>query len=151
MEAMDLMIPAAAAVRQDRSQLRSWCSSLSLCCAVAVQTRRDVSTVHTQLLTDDASGILLERSYRLRVVAGPDQGKEHMLDEGTTMVGTHADNDLVLTDATVVAVKPWNDGLDGAPRRASSSSLPDRCTLRCGELTSPAAGLDCRRLRGDIA
>ena len=24
-----------------------------------------------------------------------------MLDEGTTMVGTHADNDLVLTDATV--------------------------------------------------
>jgi DNA-binding NtrC family response regulator len=45
--------------------------------------------------------MLLERSFRLRVVAGPDQGKEHMLDEGTTMVGTHADNDLVLTDATV--------------------------------------------------
>jgi DNA-binding NtrC family response regulator len=60
-----------------------------------------VSSVHTQLLTDDASGLLLERSFRLRVVAGPDQGKEHMLDEGTTMVGTHADNDLVLTDATV--------------------------------------------------
>jgi two-component system, NtrC family, response regulator GlrR len=60
-----------------------------------------VSTVHTQLLTDDASGALLERSFRLRVVSGPDQGKEHMLDEGTTMVGTHADNDMVLTDATV--------------------------------------------------
>jgi DNA-binding NtrC family response regulator len=60
-----------------------------------------VSSVHTQLLTDDASGLLLERSFRLRVVSGPDQGKEHMLDEGTTMVGTHADNDLVLTDATV--------------------------------------------------
>jgi DNA-binding NtrC family response regulator len=60
-----------------------------------------VSSVHTQLLTDDASGLLLERSFRLRVVSGPDQGKEHMLDEGTTMVGTHVDNDLVLTDATV--------------------------------------------------
>ncbi len=60
-----------------------------------------MSTVHTQLLTDDASGLLVERSFKLRVVSGPDQGKEHMLDEGTTMVGTHADNDLVLTDATV--------------------------------------------------
>jgi DNA-binding NtrC family response regulator len=75
-----------------------------------------VSTVHTQLLTDDASGILLERSFRLRVVAGPDQGKEHMLDEGTTMVGTHADNDLVLTDATVsryhLEIRVRRDGIE---------------------------------------
>ena len=75
-----------------------------------------MSTVHTQLLTDDASGILLERSYRLRVVAGPDQGKEHMLDEGTTMVGTHADNDLVLTDATVsryhLEIRVRRDGIE---------------------------------------
>jgi DNA-binding NtrC family response regulator len=67
-------------------------------------------------LTDDASGILLERSYRLRVVSGPDQGKEHMLDEGTTMVGTHADNDLVLTDATVsryhLEIRVRRDGIE---------------------------------------
>ena len=76
----------------------------------------DVSTVHTQLLTDDASGVLLERSFRLRVVGGPDQGKEHMLDEGTTMVGTHADNDLVLTDATVsryhLEIRVRRDGIE---------------------------------------
>jgi DNA-binding NtrC family response regulator len=60
-----------------------------------------VSDVHTQLLTDDASGRLVERRYRLRIVGGPDQGKEHVLEDGTTMVGTHADNDLILTDATV--------------------------------------------------
>jgi DNA-binding NtrC family response regulator len=75
-----------------------------------------VSSVHTQLLTDDTSGILLERSFRLRVVAGPDQGKEHMLDEGTTMVGTHADNDLVLADATVsryhLEVRVRRDGIE---------------------------------------
>jgi two-component system, NtrC family, response regulator GlrR len=75
-----------------------------------------VTSVHTQLLTDDASGILLQRSYRLRVVAGPDQGKEHMLDEGTTMVGTHADNDLVLSDATVsryhLEIRVRRDGIE---------------------------------------
>ena len=60
-----------------------------------------MSDIHTQLLTNDASGALVERRFRLRVVAGPDQGKEHALEDGTTMVGTHADNDLVLTDATV--------------------------------------------------
>jgi DNA-binding NtrC family response regulator len=75
-----------------------------------------VSTVHTQLLTDDASGLLLERSFRLRVVSGPDQGKEHMLDEGTTMVGTHSDNDLVLSDATVsryhLEIRVRRDGIE---------------------------------------
>jgi DNA-binding NtrC family response regulator len=75
-----------------------------------------VSQIHTQLLTDDASGLLLERSFRLRVVSGPDAGKEHMLDEGTTMVGTHADNDLVLTDATVsrhhLEVRVRRDGIE---------------------------------------
>ncbi|HEY5924894.1 MAG TPA: sigma 54-interacting transcriptional regulator [Kofleriaceae bacterium] len=75
-----------------------------------------MTSVHTQLLTDDASGLLLERSFRLRVVAGPDQGKEHMLDEGTTMVGTHADNDLVLSDATVsryhLEIRVRRDGIE---------------------------------------
>ncbi|HEU4733624.1 MAG TPA: sigma 54-interacting transcriptional regulator [Kofleriaceae bacterium] len=60
-----------------------------------------MTDVHTQLLTDDTSGMLVERRYRLRIVAGPDQGKEHALEDGTTMVGTHADNDVVLSDATV--------------------------------------------------
>ncbi len=75
-----------------------------------------MSTVHTQLLTDDASGVLLERSFRLRVVSGPDQGKEHMLDEGTTMVGTHSENDLVLSDATVsryhLEIRVRRDGIE---------------------------------------
>ena len=75
-----------------------------------------MSTVHTQLLTDDASGLLLERSFRLRVVSGPDQGKEHMLDEGTTMVGTHTENDLVLADATVsryhLEIRVRRDGIE---------------------------------------
>jgi DNA-binding NtrC family response regulator len=75
-----------------------------------------VSQIHTQLLTDDASGVLVERSFRLRVASGPDQGKEHVLDEGTTMVGTHADNDLVLTDATVsryhLEIRVRRDGIE---------------------------------------
>jgi two-component system, NtrC family, response regulator GlrR len=75
-----------------------------------------VSEVHTQLLTNDASGLLVERRYRLRVVAGPDQGKEHVLDDGTTMVGTHADNDLVLSDATVsryhLEIRLRRDGIE---------------------------------------
>ncbi len=75
-----------------------------------------MTSVHTQLLTDDASGVLVERTFRLRVVSGPDQGKEHVLDEGTTMVGTHTDNDLVLTDATVsryhLEIRVRRDGIE---------------------------------------
>jgi DNA-binding NtrC family response regulator len=73
-------------------------------------------SLHTQLLTDDASGALVERRFRLRIVSGPDQGKEHVLDDGTTMVGTHADNDLVLTDATVsryhLEIRVRRDGIE---------------------------------------
>jgi DNA-binding NtrC family response regulator len=67
-------------------------------------------------LTDDASGLLVERSFRLRVISGPDQGRLHMLDEGTTMVGTHVDNDVVLTDATVsryhLEIRVRRDGIE---------------------------------------
>jgi DNA-binding NtrC family response regulator len=56
--------------------------------------------VHTSLYTG-VDGGLLERSFRLRVVGGPDAGLTHALDEGTTLVGTHHDNDVVLTDDTV--------------------------------------------------
>ena len=73
-----------------------------------------MSQVHTQLLTDDASGLLVERTYRLRIVSGPDQGKEHVLDEGTTMVGTHADNDVVRTRISRFAI--WT------PRTAPSTA-----------------------------
>ncbi|HEX4419280.1 MAG TPA: sigma 54-interacting transcriptional regulator [Kofleriaceae bacterium] len=75
-----------------------------------------MSEIHTQLLTDDASGRLVERRFRLRVVAGPDQGVDHVLEDGTTMVGTHADNDLVLTDATVsryhLEIRVRRDGIE---------------------------------------
>ncbi|HRC56387.1 MAG TPA: sigma 54-interacting transcriptional regulator [Kofleriaceae bacterium] len=57
--------------------------------------------VHTQLHTDVDSGLLVERSFRFRVVGGPDEGLTHVLDRGTTMVGTHTDNDVVLQDNTV--------------------------------------------------
>src|SRR4051794_31103664 len=43
-------------------------------------------------------------------------GREHKLDEGTTMVGTHTDNDLVLTDATVsryhLEIRVRRDGIE---------------------------------------
>ena len=59
-----------------------------------------MSSVPTNLYTD-AGGQLVERRYRLAVVVGPDAGLTHAIDSGTTMVGTHADNDVVLTDGTV--------------------------------------------------
>ncbi len=75
-----------------------------------------MSQIHTQLLTDDASGLLVQRSFRLRIASGPDQGKEHTLDEGTTMVGTHPDNDFVLADATVsrhhLEIRVRRDGIE---------------------------------------
>ena len=75
-----------------------------------------MSEVHTKLLTDDSSGALVERRYRLRVVSGPDHGKDHVLEAGTTMVGTHTDNDLVLTDATVsryhLEIRMRRDGIE---------------------------------------
>jgi two-component system nitrogen regulation response regulator GlnG len=75
-----------------------------------------VSEIHTQLLTDETGGQLVERRFRLRIVAGPDQGKERPLDDGTTMVGTHADNDFVITDATVsryhLEIRVRRDGIE---------------------------------------
>jgi DNA-binding NtrC family response regulator len=94
---------------------REWIPAVSGDRASAVQDG-NVSEVHTQLLTDDASGALVERRYRLRVAAGPDQGKDHALEDGTTLVGTHPDNDLVLTDATVsrhhLEIRVRRDGIE---------------------------------------
>ncbi len=55
----------------------------------------------SQLYTDAATGALRERSYRLVVTAGPDKGLERNVESGTTMLGTHPNNDVVLTDNTV--------------------------------------------------
>jgi two-component system, NtrC family, response regulator GlrR len=57
-------------------------------------------TPHTNLYTD-AGGKLRERRFRLRVVAGPDKGRELSLEGGTAIVGTHRNADIVLTDDTV--------------------------------------------------
>ena len=54
-----------------------------------------------QLFTDAATGKLQERRYRLTVVAGPDTGVECTVEGGTTMIGTHPNNDVRLTDVTV--------------------------------------------------
>ncbi|MEZ4401609.1 MAG: sigma 54-interacting transcriptional regulator [Kofleriaceae bacterium] len=55
---------------------------------------------HTNVYTD-AGGQLIERSFQLTVVAGPDAGLTRVIEAGTTLVGSHPDNDVVLTDATV--------------------------------------------------
>ena len=55
---------------------------------------------HTNVYTD-AGGQLIERSFRLTVIGGPDAGLARVIEAGTTMIGTHADNDIVLTDSTV--------------------------------------------------
>jgi transcriptional regulator with PAS, ATPase and Fis domain len=53
------------------------------------------------LYTDASTGQLKERSYRIRIVGGPDKGKESVIEVGTLMVGTHPNNDMVITDDTV--------------------------------------------------
>jgi transcriptional regulator with PAS, ATPase and Fis domain len=59
------------------------------------------SDVSTQLYTDADTGELRERQFRLVVVSGPDKGLEKRLEQGTTMIGTHANNQVVLSDDTV--------------------------------------------------
>ena len=101
-----------------------------------------MTSIHTQLLTDDTSGLLVERTFRLRVVGGPDQGKEHVLDEGTTMVGTHADNDLVLTDATVsryhLEVRVRRDGIEVRDLDTTNGTKHGGARINSVVLTGPA-------------
>ena len=128
-----------------------------------------MSDVPTQLLTDDASGALVERRFRLRVVSGPDQGKDHALEAGTTMVGTHADNDLVLTDATVsryhLEIRIRRDGIEvrdldttngtkHGPARVGQVILVGPARLRLGKHTEldvePIdSGVELGEWRGD--
>ncbi len=55
----------------------------------------------TGALLSDPSGGLIVRRVRVRVVVGPDRGREALLEAGTLLVGTHPDNDLVLRDPSV--------------------------------------------------
>jgi two-component system, NtrC family, response regulator GlrR len=48
--------------------------------------------------TDQASGALRARRYRVQVVVGPDVGTHAELEDGTFIIGTHASTDLRLTD-----------------------------------------------------
>ncbi len=73
-----------------------------------------MSQIHTQLLTDDASGALVERSFRLRVVSGPDQGKEHKLGPGSYFALTNKAPHIAKVEGNEEAVffiqadGPWN-------------------------------------------
>lgn len=58
-------------------------------------------SVGGHLYTDVATGVLKERQFKLVVKSGPDKGLERSLDDGTLLVGKHANNDLVLTDDTI--------------------------------------------------
>lgn len=55
----------------------------------------------TGAVMTDASGGLVVRRVRVRVVGGPDRGREALLEAGTLLVGTHTDNDLILRDPQV--------------------------------------------------
>lgn len=58
---------------------------------------------HTKgiIYTDAKSGSLKVRRYVLTVVAGPDSGLEKTFETGTILIGTHENNDVVLTDPTI--------------------------------------------------
>jgi DNA-binding NtrC family response regulator len=98
-------------------------------------------TSHSQMYTD-AGGTLIQRGYRLRVVAGPDAGKEIPLDIGTILVGAHTDNDLVLTDTTVsrhhLEIRIRKDGV--GVRDLDSTNGTRHAGVKLGQivLTGPA-------------
>ncbi len=51
--------------------------------------------------TDQSSGALRARRYRIQVVAGPDAGTHVDIEDGTVLIGTHTSTDLKLTDKGV--------------------------------------------------
>jgi DNA-binding NtrC family response regulator len=61
----------------------------------------DLQSTKGILYTDGTSGELKVRRYVLKVTKGPNLGLEKNLESGTVLIGTHPNNDLVLTDATV--------------------------------------------------
>ena len=61
----------------------------------------DFSAATGLLYTDGATGQLRVRRYRVTVLGGPDAGAKAEIEGGTFLIGTHANNDLRLTDQTV--------------------------------------------------
>jgi two-component system, NtrC family, response regulator GlrR len=57
--------------------------------------------VTSLILSDPATGELLLRTWKLEVIAGPDQGATLTRDHGSLIIGTQEDADLVLTDPAV--------------------------------------------------
>ena len=53
------------------------------------------------MVATDAGGAMVLRRVLLRVSAGPDRGAERLLEQGTLLVGSSPDADLVLHDPTV--------------------------------------------------
>jgi DNA-binding NtrC family response regulator len=100
---------------------------------------------HTAIYTDAATGELLERHWRLRVSAGPDAGAERLADGGTVMVGSHADNDLVLTDPTVsryhLEVQVRRDGLKVVDLETTNGTkhVTPQGTIKLGTVTLAGA------------
>jgi DNA-binding NtrC family response regulator len=85
---------------------------------------------------------------RVRVTAGPDAGRDKALPQGTCIVGTREDCDLVLTDPSVsrrhlsiellgygvkVTDLESKNGTRSFGVRLSSAELPPGCTLRLGK------------------
>ncbi len=62
--------------------------------------RDEMTQTQSLLLTQD-NGEIAQRRWTLSVVSGPDQGKEVSAEAGTLLIGTHANNELTLTDSKV--------------------------------------------------
>ena len=96
---------------------------------------------HTNVYTD-AGGALIERSFRLTVVSGPDAGLARAVEPGTTMIGTHADNDLVLTDGTVsryhLELQLRRDGLMVKDLESTNGTRHEGARIGAITLTGPA-------------
>ncbi len=60
-----------------------------------------MTQVRTGLLTTSAGGEIVLRRVMVRVVSGPSRGVQALLEEGTMVLGSHPDADLVIQDPTV--------------------------------------------------
>ncbi|MBK9030251.1 MAG: sigma 54-dependent Fis family transcriptional regulator [Myxococcales bacterium] len=96
---------------------------------------------HTNVYTD-AGGQLIERQFRLVVLAGPDVGLRRPIETGTTMIGTHVDNDVVLSDATVsryhLELQVRRDGLAIKDLDSTNGTRHEGARVGAITLTGPA-------------
>ncbi|MFO0729256.1 MAG: FHA domain-containing protein [Myxococcota bacterium] len=72
---------------------------------------------HTDLIvTDNRSGQVQFRAFRVHVVDGPDAGREVRLERGSLVIGSAPDADLVLADGAVsrahAKLVPYPDGVE---------------------------------------